>query len=83
MIRESGDRPRELKPERPSGVTVEEIQTMSQLTAARSAVIGTALSICFVALLGAGLVFLAGHAQSAVLHDAAHDIRHGTGFPCH
>ncbi|MBZ0130551.1 MAG: CbtB-domain containing protein [Rhodobacteraceae bacterium] len=41
------------------------------------------LTIAFVALLGAGMVFLAGHAQSAALHDAAHDVRHTAGFPCH
>lgn len=43
----------------------------------------TTISIVFVALLGATIVFLAGHAQSATLHDAAHDVRHATGFPCH
>jgi len=41
------------------------------------------LSIALVAALGLGLLFVAGHAQSAVLHDAAHDMRHATGFPCH
>jgi cobalt transporter subunit CbtB len=41
------------------------------------------LTITFVALLGATMVFLAGHAQSAALHDAAHDVRHTAGFPCH
>jgi cobalt transporter subunit CbtB len=41
------------------------------------------ISILFVALLGGGLLFVAGHAQSGVLHDAAHDMRHATGFPCH
>ena len=40
-------------------------------------------AILAVALLGLGLMFVAGHAQSAVLHDAAHDVRHATGFPCH
>ena len=33
--------------------------------------------------LGAGLVFLVGFAQSAALHDAAHDTRHSMAFPCH
>jgi len=33
--------------------------------------------------LGGALVFAAGFAQSQVLHDAAHDVRHSTGFPCH
>lgn len=40
-------------------------------------------SILFVAVLGAGIIFAAGYAQSAVMHDAAHDLRHATGFPCH
>ena len=41
------------------------------------------LSILFVALIGTTVMFVAGHAQSAALHDAAHDMRHATGFPCH
>jgi cobalt transporter subunit CbtB len=41
------------------------------------------LAVLFMALLGGGLLFAAGHAQSATLHDAAHDVRHATGFPCH
>lgn len=41
------------------------------------------VSVAFVALLGVAVLFVAGHAQSATLHDAAHDIRHATGFPCH
>ncbi|WP_461305945.1 CbtB domain-containing protein [Albidovulum sp.] len=41
------------------------------------------VSILFVALVGATILILAGHAQSAALHDAAHDMRHATGFPCH
>ena len=41
------------------------------------------ISALFVAVLGATILFVAGHAQSAALHDAAHDVRHATGFPCH
>ncbi|MEZ5776874.1 MAG: CbtB domain-containing protein [Paracoccaceae bacterium] len=41
------------------------------------------MSILFVALIGATVLLVAGHAQSATLHDAAHDMRHATGFPCH
>ena len=40
-------------------------------------------TIVFAALLGAATLFIAGHAQSGALHDAAHDVRHATGFPCH
>jgi len=33
--------------------------------------------------LGCGVIFVAGHVQANTLHDAAHDVRHATGFPCH
>ena len=33
--------------------------------------------------MGLGLIVLAGHVQADALHDAAHDVRHATGFPCH
>lgn len=48
-------------------------------SAAKSAVLPAVTAI----LLGAGIVTLAGHVQAAALHDAAHDVRHATGFPCH
>ncbi len=32
---------------------------------------------------GLGIVTVAGHVQASALHDAAHDVRHATGFPCH
>ncbi|MWB76400.1 CbtB-domain containing protein [Pseudooceanicola sp. 216_PA32_1] len=41
------------------------------------------LGIAAVFALGLGIVTLAGHVQAATLHDAAHDTRHATGFPCH
>lgn len=34
-------------------------------------------------LIGATIIFVAGHVQATTLHDAAHDVRHATGFPCH
>ncbi|MFG6578610.1 CbtB-domain containing protein [Sulfitobacter sp. 1A13191] len=37
----------------------------------------------FAAVLGVALMALTGHVQAAALHDAAHDVRHATGFPCH
>ena len=40
-------------------------------------------NLVVVALLGAALIFVAGLAQSETLHDAAHDVRHAVGFPCH
>ena len=41
------------------------------------------LSIIFASLLGLLVIYVAGHSQSHILHDAAHDVRHATGFPCH
>jgi cobalt transporter subunit CbtB len=43
----------------------------------------TVMQAVFVALLGGTIVFLSGFAHSETLHDAAHDVRHATGFPCH
>lgn len=53
-------------------------------TTAQSTFAATDLAaIAFAILLGAGIIFVAGHVQAAALHDAAHDMRHATGFPCH
>lgn len=34
-------------------------------------------------LLGAVMVFATGFSYSSVAHNAAHDMRHANGFPCH
>jgi cobalt transporter subunit CbtB len=34
-------------------------------------------------VLGGFLVFGVGLANSATIHDTAHDVRHANGFPCH
>jgi cobalt transporter subunit CbtB len=42
------------------------------------------LKAAFVALvIGFGLVYGAGFANSEGVHDAAHDSRHALSFPCH
>ena len=56
---------------------------MNQTTTHSPARIAALVPVLFTALLGATVIFLAGHAQSSSLHDAAHDVRHATGFPCH
>lgn len=35
------------------------------------------------AFIGLALITISGHVQATTLHDAAHDVRHATGFPCH
>lgn len=34
-------------------------------------------------MFGLGLVFVTGFANSATVHNAAHDTRHAMAFPCH
>ncbi len=41
------------------------------------------IATIFAAVLGFGIIAVTGHVQAAALHDAAHDVRHATGFPCH
>jgi cobalt transporter subunit CbtB len=55
--------------------------TTATLTGARADA-GLA-TILFVAFIGVTLIFAAGFANAAVMHDAAHDTRHAIGFPCH
>jgi len=40
-------------------------------------------TILFVGFIGVTLIFAAGFANAAVMHDAAHDTRHSISFPCH
>jgi cobalt transporter subunit CbtB len=59
------------------------MMTTQTKTAIRDTAIPTLTAVVTVAALGLFLMVVAGHAQSATLHDAAHDMRHATGFPCH
>lgn len=57
-----------------------------QTTTQTKILTGTATGILpalFAAVLGLGIMFVVGHVQASTLHDAAHDVRHATGFPCH
>ena len=52
-------------------------------TLTRSRINTHTLAIAFAALMGLGIVTVAGHVQTTAIHDAAHDARHAAGFPCH
>lgn len=41
------------------------------------------VSIAFVAFMGLSVLFIAGFASTATLHNTAHDMRHAVGFACH
>ena len=52
-------------------------QTHSSISQSRRLIAAATLAF------GLGLVFLAGFANSAAVHNAAHDTRHAMAFPCH
>lgn len=54
--------------------------TTQTLSISRS---GTGYAALVAAFLGIAIVAVTGLAQASTLHDAAHDVRHATGFPCH
>jgi cobalt transporter subunit CbtB len=56
---------------------------MTTLTKARALSRSRFAPALFAAILGVAVMSLTGHVQAAALHDAAHDVRHATGFPCH
>lgn len=53
--------------------------TTTGRTATGSAILPTIAAFA----IGFGLIFMSGLVQAETLHDAAHDVRHATGFPCH
>ena len=48
-----------------------------------STTVSKPLQLAGVFLLGTIMLFGAGFANSAAVHNAAHDTRHSQGFPCH
>ena len=55
----------------------------TQVSTAKTAGLSTIAAALIAVTIGATLVALGGHVQASALHDAAHDVRHATGFPCH
>lgn len=53
--------------------------TQTQISLSQSRRLIAAVTLCF----GLGLVFVTGFANSATVHNAAHDTRHAMAFPCH
>lgn len=59
------------------------MNTDTVLSTRKSAGLSTIAAAMIALAIGATLVALGGHVQADALHDAAHDVRHATGFPCH
>ncbi len=56
---------------------------MTAQTQSRTSISANVAAIVLSAFIGLAIVTIAGHVQTAALHDAAHDSRHAMGFPCH
>ena len=60
---------------------------ISTATAKRTATISTTiakpLQLIGAFLLGAMIIYAAGFVNTSAVHNAAHDMRHSQGFPCH
>jgi len=56
---------------------------MTTQTAKLTFSVSRIIPLAFAAVLGIAIITITGHVQAGALHDAAHDVRHATGFPCH
>ncbi len=52
-------------------------------TSAISTTISKPLQLVSALLLGAVILYAAGFVSASAIHNAAHDMRHSQGFPCH
>jgi cobalt transporter subunit CbtB len=60
------------------------ISTTGSRTASSTTTLTQRLSAAvFASILGAGLVYFAGFSHIEAVHNAAHDTRHSSAFPCH
>ena len=61
-------------------------QTIGSRPATGSDTLGrseTRAAAVFAALLGAFVIWAVGFSHIDIAHNAAHDVRHSAGFPCH
>ena len=60
------------------------ISTTGSSTASTTSTLSQRLTAAFCAsILGACLVYFAGFSHIEAVHNAAHDTRHSSAFPCH
>jgi cobalt transporter subunit CbtB len=61
-----------------------ETNTLTQTDASSSTFsLSDISSALILATLGLALVLISGFAGTPIVHNATHDTRHATGFPCH
>lgn len=59
------------------------LQTQTKSVSVTGARIGTGAQALMAVLLGVFLVGTAGFSHMEIVHNAGHDTRHSSGFPCH
>ncbi|MCG6872460.1 MAG: CbtB-domain containing protein [Gammaproteobacteria bacterium] len=59
------------------------MQIHASVAAPVSATISKPLQIAGAFLLGIVILYAAGFVSTSAVHNAAHDMRHSQGFPCH
>ncbi len=57
--------------------------TTANSTATISTTMAKPLQLISAFLLGAVVLYAAGFVSTSTVHNAAHDMRHSQGFPCH
>ena len=63
-----------------NGTTTTQTQTTTTISATRSK---TLIAASMAAFLGVFMIWGVGFSHIAAAHNAAHDVRHSNGFPCH
>ena len=58
-------------------------QTARPATLAAGSRSQTLIAAAFAALLGTVMIWGVGFSHISAFHNAAHDVRHSNGFPCH
>ncbi|MCC7079552.1 MAG: CbtB-domain containing protein [Burkholderiales bacterium] len=56
---------------------------VSTAAAARTIAISRGFQLFAAFMLGVAILYGAGFVQASAAHNAAHDMRHSQGFPCH
>ena len=59
------------------------VSTAQSMAPQRLQVLSAATALLGAALVGAIIVFAVGFSDISAAHNAAHDMRHANGFPCH
>lgn len=64
-------------------MNINSASTVANTSASAQPVAEKYTAVALASLVGVVMLFVAGFAETSVLHSAAHDSRHSVTFPCH